>query len=223
MPSVAADGTEAIATPPGLRERKKTELREQLTEIAFKHFAERGFDATTVDELAAEAGVSSRTFFRYFASKEDVVLAWLLRFGDSLCAALARRPADEPPWRALHAVMREAVALYTADKARAVKLLSLLHDTPALRARHHEKQDAWVEGLSAEIARRLGCDRRRDLRPRLIATVGLGALAVAIDAWVALGGRGDLPAMIDDAFACAQGGLGAHAAKAMKKRVTKRG
>lgn len=83
-----------------MAERKRQLVSTELTEAALQLMAVEGFDAVTVDEIVATAGVSKRTFFRYFASKEDVVVQFLADMGTGMCAELAARPADEPPpWR----------------------------------------------------------------------------------------------------------------------------
>jgi AcrR family transcriptional regulator len=90
---------------PSLADRKRQLVVDELTEAALQTLAIKGFDATTVDEIAVAAGVSRRTFFRYFASKEDVVVQLLASIGEVMCAELAARPAGETPAVALrHAV-----------------------------------------------------------------------------------------------------------------------
>ncbi|MYW13205.1 TetR family transcriptional regulator, partial [Streptomyces sp. SID2563] len=84
-----------------LAERKRRLVSDELTESALQLLALKGFDAVTVDEIAAAAGVSKRTFFRYFASKEDVVVQFLADMGTGIRAELAARPAAEPPSVAL--------------------------------------------------------------------------------------------------------------------------
>src|ERR1700720_3018632 len=92
-------GTTVSPSAPGLRQRKRQQTRERLTQAAMALFLERGFEATTLDDIAAAADVSRRSFFHYFASKEDVVFAWQEETTAALIAAVAARPANEsmPP------------------------------------------------------------------------------------------------------------------------------
>src|SRR5258708_39352380 len=91
--SKAKPGTTAGA--PGLRLRKRQQTRERLTRAAMALFLERGFEATTLDDIAAAADISRRSFFHYFDSKEDVVFAWHEEITAALVAAIAARPASE--------------------------------------------------------------------------------------------------------------------------------
>lgn len=99
----------------GLRERKKRRTRQTIIEVAHELFHEKGFDATTLEEIASGADVSVRTLFRYFTGKEAIALAPLDEMGDLTIAALRRRPADEPPLTALRAAALSAWALMSPD------------------------------------------------------------------------------------------------------------
>src|ERR1700759_88351 len=94
-----------------LAERKRQLVRDELAEAALRLLARQGFEETTVDELAAAAGVSRRTFFRYFASKEDVVISSVVVAPEGMVAEVAPRPAEEPPAVAI----REAVKVVTME------------------------------------------------------------------------------------------------------------
>ncbi|CCB71827.1 TetR/AcrR family transcriptional regulator [Streptantibioticus cattleyicolor] len=106
----------------GLRERKKAETRQALRKAAARLFREQGFARTTVADIVEAAGVSPRTFFRYFASKEDLLLPDLAEFFDRLEAELAGRPRAEPPLPAL----REAMLAVLQDGPRST-LVALVH------------------------------------------------------------------------------------------------
>ncbi len=99
----------------GLRERKKRRTRQTIIEVAHELFHAKGFEATTLEEIAAGADVSVRTLFRYFTGKEAIALAPLDEMGDLTVAALRRRPADEPPLAALRAAAMSAWALMSPD------------------------------------------------------------------------------------------------------------
>ncbi|OAA26386.1 transcriptional regulator [Frankia sp. EI5c] len=99
----------------GLRERKKRRTRQAIIEVAHELFHEKGYDPTTLEEIAAGADVSVRTLFRYFTGKEAIALAPLDEMGDLTVAALRRRPADEPPLTALRNAALSAWALMSPD------------------------------------------------------------------------------------------------------------
>ncbi|SNQ51301.1 Transcriptional regulator [Frankia canadensis] len=99
----------------GLRERKKRRTRQAIVEVAHELFHEKGFEATTVEEIAAGAEVSERTLFRYFTSKESIAIAPLEEVGALTVAALRRRPADEPPLTALRNAALGAWELMSPD------------------------------------------------------------------------------------------------------------
>src|SRR6266516_1712590 len=84
--------------PIPVRERTRRAVRGELAQLAVSLFVEKGYDETTIDDLAAAAGMSKRTFFRYFASKEELVMGKYEFFGEQLAEDLAARPVDEPLW-----------------------------------------------------------------------------------------------------------------------------
>src|SRR5690349_21881808 len=91
----------------GLRERTRRAVRAELAEIALRMFADRGYEETTVDDIAVAAGLSKRSFFRYFPSKEDAVFGDVEELADRVAEAVRARPAEEPPWAVLRAVLCE--------------------------------------------------------------------------------------------------------------------
>ncbi|MFF6870418.1 TetR family transcriptional regulator [Streptomyces sp. NPDC012450] len=184
-----------------LAQRKRQLVATELTEASLQLFALKGFDAVTVDEIAAASGVSKRTFFRYFASKEDVVVQFLAGMGADIRTALAARPAAERPSEALlHAV---SVPLTTCgDHAeRALPVVRLILRTPALLARFLEHQARWREELTEELAVRLGRDPGTDLYPRLAAGMALTAFDAVLRRWSEGGGAEEPDALIGEAFA----------------------
>jgi AcrR family transcriptional regulator len=145
-----------IETPPapeGLRQRKRRETRARIVDAALKLFLARGYDATTVDEIAEAAGISKRSFFDYFPTKEDVVAAWQDGFGEALAAAVAARPPGEPAVKAVEAALIEVVADAAAHPG-AFAVDDLIQTTPALKAREHLKYVRLEETLAAALLAR---------------------------------------------------------------------
>ena len=191
----------ATTRAPATRRDARTErTRRALTEAALRRFADQGYDATTVDQLAAEAGVTQRTFFHHFPTKEAVLFGgYEERFQE---ATAAFRDAAQSGTLAdgLHAA---TTALMTAIETQRDLFLvrgQLYRETPALRATMLRLNDDWIENVAFVVAERLGVDADTDVGPRLAATTANGANRVAIDLWTASGGRLDLSALADDAF-----------------------
>ena len=182
-----------------LAERKRQLVRDELAEAALQLLAKQGYDETTVDHIVAAAGVSRRTFFRHFQSKEDVLVQFLSDLGTAMCTELSARPATEPPTVALRETLMSFVVEFEEFPEKARALTRIIFGTPALRARHLERQDQWRSGLAAELAQRTGA-AADDLRPAFTAAAALSALDIALDRWVADGGTGDVRVLVDRAL-----------------------
>jgi AcrR family transcriptional regulator len=186
-------------TASSLRERNRLRRHERITDAALRLFAERGFDGVTIDEIAAAAEVSRRTFFRYFARKEDLLLDWKLRIAEQLRDALDRRPADEPPLQAVHRALATVAAAYAEQPELTLGLIRMFESGPALAP--GADYPAWENVLADGLAARLGVDPIVDPEPRLVASVGFAVVAATIERWAARGGDGDLVAQLDGGFA----------------------
>jgi AcrR family transcriptional regulator len=187
---------------PGLRARKKQRVREHLVEVAFDLFLERGYDATTIDDIAAACDVSRRTFFRYFPAKEDVVIAFVDVFCELVTPALRDRPIGEDPLVSLRHAYVAAARHYEVDRARLLAVERLMASTPALRAGKRERVARVVVDLTEVLAARVRADARRDLRPRVLANTATAIMTAAVDTWLARDGKGRLSRVIEEAFAC---------------------
>jgi AcrR family transcriptional regulator len=189
-----------VDTKVGLRERKKERTRAELTDAAFRLFVERGFDETTIEDIVEQVEVSPRTFFRYFDSKEDVVIGFFDDMGLELREMLAARPPQEPPFEALRGALGSLVDLYEerADRVTAAKRLAF--ETPAIRARLLDKHARWENWVTAELCTRSGLETEDDPQLRLIAAVGLAAYGTAVNGWCTTRGQ-DLHALVDRALA----------------------
>jgi AcrR family transcriptional regulator len=184
-----------------MAQRKRQLVSDELSEAALQLLALKGFDAVTIDEIAATAGVSKRTFFRYFASKEDVVVQFLADMGAGMRAGLASRPLEERPSVALRHTVWIPMAACADHSDRALRVVQLILRTPALRARFLERQDQWRDHLAAELARRLGLDPGTDLYPRMAAGMALTAFDAVLQRWSGSDGAEDPAELTDLAFA----------------------
>ncbi|MFB4296907.1 TetR family transcriptional regulator [Actinomadura sp. NTSP31] len=201
--------------PPGRRERKKQRTREALVDAAFTLFAEKGFDATTVEEIADAVDVSSRTFFRYFASKEDVALTFQEEQTSAVMQALADRPPDEPIMTALR---RTVVGIAGAcergelgfDPQRFECMFTMMSESPTLMAGSLEHAQKKQQLITAIIAERMGLDPATELRPHVIAAAATCGFQAAADVARRHGGAfGSLSETVDQAFAILEEGLNA--------------
>ena len=188
--------------PPGLSlaERKRRVVRDELGEAALRLLARQGYDQTSVDQIVEAAGVSRRTFFRYFASKEDVVVEFFNDVGQEIVTELAARPAAEGPVLAL----REAIKAVSADelaenREKSIALIGYSFGIPALRARFAARQDLLFDEVAEVLAQRTGNGAPA---PQLRLTAGLGLMAftAALGAWVAADGARDFRELVDEAF-----------------------
>ena len=184
-----------------LAERKRLLVRDELADAAARILAVRGFDETTVDHIVAAAGVSRRTFFRYFESKEDVIVHMLAGAGEHICDALRTRPADEPTAAALRHALTPIISFSVADPDKALHTSRLIFNTPALLARFLERQTRWQADIAAILGHRAGLDPCTDLRPTLAAGIALTAFNTALRCWATNDNNQPLATVIDDAFA----------------------
>lgn len=181
----------------GLRERKKAKTRRTIQEHALRLFAEHGYERTTVEQIAEAAEVSPSTFFRYFRTKEDVVLQD--DYDALLQAALDAQPADVPLGLALRETFRQAFAqIPPQEQAEILTRARLQMSVPALRARTLDNLLGTVDTLSASIARRSGREPD-DPMVRTLCGAIMGALVPTLLAWIEQEGR-PLGEMVDEAL-----------------------
>ncbi|MFF5372762.1 TetR/AcrR family transcriptional regulator [Streptomyces sp. NPDC013187] len=194
-------GTSSAAKP-GLRERMRATVQAEVTDVALRLFTEQGFDGTTVDQIAAEAGLSRASLFRYFGTKEDIVLVGLEDTGRQIAEALTARPDGERPWEALRRAFDILIRMNEAAPEQTLSYLRMLQETPSLRARHHEKQLRWQELLVPDIARRLqaSLDQPEDPRANALVAAALACLDAASTGWVACEGAVPLAVLLDRAM-----------------------
>jgi len=162
--------------------RKQEVVRVALAGAAEALFLAHGFEQTTVEQIARAAGVSRRTFFRYFESKEDVLAEHAERLGERLYAALAARPPGEPPLLAIRNALVPALeaGLQDGDVLRCT--IRLLRETNSLRRVVLARGNRLEERVAALLTRRLRADAA-DNTPMLLAFLTRALLDTAFNAW----------------------------------------
>ncbi len=191
----------------GLRERKKAETRQALMTAAVRLAEQLGPDRVTVEAIAEAAGVSARTFFNYFPSKEDAIIGINPSETSELLDDLASRPADEAPLEALHAMALAAVARLEAKADDMATRHRLTQAHPSLAMRRAARFSEVERAVAGEIARRTGLDVDRDPYPMLAAATALIAIRVAMAAWQERDRRGPLADLLDESFTLLARGL----------------
>src|SRR4051794_10276363 len=182
---------------PGLRELKKQRTRIAIQEAALDLIVRQGYDATTCEQIAAAAEVSPATLFRYFPTKEDVVMQD--DYDPLMAAAVAARPARERPFLAVRRALAQTLAqLPDQEIATVQERTRLLLSVPALRARLHEQSEAARVALADVLATRMGRPPD-DLPVQATAAACAAAVSVAVEHWARNGGQ--LSNHIDTALA----------------------
>ena len=172
-----------------LRERKKQRTRDALLRAAVELFTTRGYEATTVDDIAEAVEVSQRTFFRYFAGKEEAALALQELAVARFVEAVRERPADEAPmqalrqavlegWNTLHEVIEAVVPVELY-----LRMYRVIESTPVLLAAHLRRNEEAEDTIARVLAEREGLDVDADPRPRLAVAVFGGVMRVTERQW----------------------------------------
>ncbi len=192
-----------LEAPLPLRERKKLKTRQTIRREAYRLFTELGYENTTVDRIAAAAEVSPSTFFRYFATKEDLVLSD--EYDPAMIEALVARPVDEPFLRSC----REAVIgllrqLLQHEREELMLRMRLVKDVPALRSRMLESSPQQL--YLTVLTRRAGTPEPT-LAMRVTAAALAAATTEAVLVWAESDGTEDIADLVDRTFAVLEGGF----------------
>ena len=178
MIDMASAHTTPTGPRPGLRERKKIQTRQAIRRAAYRLFADQGYDATPVDRIAEAADVSTSTVFRYFPTKEDIVLTD--EYDAAMAAAVRDRPLDEPPVSSLRRVLIDMARQLTDDeREEMLTRLTLMRQVPALRARMGAGMTKTGILLGEVLAERSGRSPE-DFEVRVLVGAVLGALQEAV-------------------------------------------
>ncbi|MET9019100.1 TetR family transcriptional regulator [Actinopolymorpha sp. NPDC004070] len=197
----------------GLRERKKQETRIALSWAAIRLAVERGFDNVRVEDIAAEVGVSPRTFNNYFSGKAEAVATRHLDRARQIAVELRARPASEPLWKALELAVLPRFTLGQDGNARGgpdeewLAGIRLMLTEPAVRGELARVGAAVETELAAAIAARTNTDVDRDLYPRLVAAAVSAALRAATLHWLNSDAPGPIAPHLQDAIRQLAAGL----------------
>ncbi|ANY09030.1 TetR/AcrR family transcriptional regulator [Pseudonocardia sp. HH130630-07] len=195
--------------PPGRRERKKAATRAALAAAALRLCSEHGLDQVTVEQIADAADVAPRTFFNYFTSKEEAIVAGNAAAASTLVAAFTTRPSGEPVAESLRHALRAVVT--DPGYLDRVRLLRALSGHPTVVAHQLAAFAAQERALAAAVVDRTGIDPARDLFPTLAAAAAVTGLRVAVQHW--LGDHGtdprapELVGLVDEVMAVFDRGL----------------
>lgn len=168
------------------RERKKQQTREALVQAALELFDAKGYEQTTIREISDAVDVATRTFFRYFASKEELVVSLGTDFAESFLEEVRARPAEEAPFEVLTNSFTTAMRIYREDEAAVsaasiyLKVVRLIEETPPLLAAYLRNIRDQQLVLARTLAEREGVDPEKDLRPQLASLVHLGLVSNAV-------------------------------------------
>lgn len=188
----------------GVRERKKRELRDRLSLTTVLLARERGLANVRVEDIVERAGVSRRTFSNYFASKEDAIADRHVQRTRAAAQALRERPADEPLWNAITAVIVEPYAEWsgatTAPPRDEQDTVIAVLSVPDMRSAIARGARVANDVLAEAIADRLGTDTARDIYPQLAANAALSTQLVTLDFWLQAEPPGELLPLMREAF-----------------------
>lgn len=173
-------GANPVGTAESLRERKRRETRQHIAETGLRLFLADGYETTTLDTIAAEAGISRRTFFSYFKSKEDLLFVWQSGGWNVVREDLLNASPDEHPLDAVRDVFIKHLAHYTNNEMRTID--RLLRSSESLRAR---KQAFYEEQEQALFATFCEVWRHPQRRPalRMVAMACIGVVRLSLEAW----------------------------------------
>lgn len=185
--------------------RRPVTSRSEIEHIALDLFTERGFDTTTVDDVAAAAGIGRRTVFRYYASKNDIPWGAFDERLDHMRATFAALPADLPVMAGVRAAVLDFNDVDADEQPWHRRRLRLILGTPALQAHSTLRYEAWRRVVADYAAGRLGLPSD-ELVPQTIGHASLGAALAAYERWLVDGG-GELGRLLDAAFRSLEHGL----------------
>ncbi|MYT22252.1 TetR family transcriptional regulator [Streptomyces sp. SID7760] len=194
------------ATQPSLWDRSRQAVVASIFDTAMRLFAEQGYEATTIAQIAKEAGISQRSLFRYFGTKEDIVCGEQEELGELLRATVEAQPAAATAWEALRAGFEVLMEAH-GEPGQLLEITTLIFDTPPLRARYTQKRLRWQELVQPAVTARMpaGEGPLPQVRAAAVTATVFACVDAATEAWVRSGGSADLATLYDEALAAVRG------------------
>lgn len=189
------------------RQRRTARTRAEIEAAALQLFRDQGFEATTVEQIAAAADVATRTFFRHFPSKEAVLFGDPCRETERMREVLAQRPADEHPMRSLAAALLDAAERMEPDREQHLVRSELLETRESNDYERHLLQQRWVQDITALLAERLGAEPG-DPRASAWSMTLVSCFGAALHSWVVRRDGARLAEVLAGLFADTAAGLG---------------
>lgn len=195
----------ATGAPTTLWERTRQLASQEILDTALRLFTEQGYDETTIAQIAREAGVSQRTLFRYFGTKEDLLGGGQDRFGQVLMDTISGQPPEVGVWEVLRAGVAAVLALHDS-REQALERFRLLHNTTSLRAGWLEKRLRFQENLLPLIETRMDATAGNEgAKARAVIATAFACLDAASMTWVANDGKGEIMDLYDECMAAVRG------------------
>ncbi|MFV3129501.1 TetR/AcrR family transcriptional regulator [Niveispirillum sp. KHB5.9] len=181
----------------GVRERKRRETLRRITDAGMCLFIEKGYEATTLDEIAAEAGISRRTFFYYFKSKDEILLSLQSGMGEMIVTHLLEAPRDQRPLDAVRDAVIKVCAPYPAEEMLAID--RIMRSSEVVQAR---KQASYIQHEKVLFAalRELWPAPERETALRLVAMMAIGAMRLAFEALNRENGQRPIAELLHETF-----------------------
>lgn len=188
----------------GLREKKRRETLKRITAAGMRLFIRQGYDHTTIDEIAAEAGISRRTFFYYFKSKDDILLSMQRSNSETLAAAVRNAPRGKKPLDTIRDAVIEVCQ--SIPNKEMIAIHRLMRSSEAVQARKHA---TYVENENAMVAalRERFPDPKHETSLRVAAMMSVGAMRLAVETLDRENGKRPLPDIVREIYATLDAGI----------------
>jgi len=184
----------------GLREWKKVKTRDQIIETTIQLCLKNGFKKVTIQEIVDSLDISRRTFFRYFRSKEDVVIERIGEYCGEVITELESRPKQEPVWTSLVEAFSRFIKRCTTNSAGMLALHKMMMENPSLLARKYEMPSQWEAALLPEVRKRLKRGGQQSINARILVSAVISCTNVAFEHWHEIGAEGRLDKIAGLAF-----------------------